>query len=106
MRAELFGLDQKVPPVRNQTLDFGEHPIRQLRVARCERNHDGFWIFAEQPEDELLERGPHTSSVKFNGDHFAGGVQLCIGLGVVMHGHLSRLLLRTAAERLLAPAAE
>ena len=95
-----------MPPVRNQVLDFGEHPIGQLRVARCERNHDGFWIFAEQPENELLERGPHTSSVKFNRYHFARGVQLGIRLCIVMHGHLSRLLLRTAAEGLLAPAAE
>jgi hypothetical protein len=95
-----------MPPVWNKALDFDEHPIRQLRVARCERNNDGFWIFAEQPEDELLERGPHASSVKFNRDHFAGGVQLGIGLCIVMHGHLSRLLLRTAAKRFLAPAAE
>jgi hypothetical protein len=46
-------------PVRDEALELGEHALRQFWIASGDRNHDRFWIFAEQLEYEFLKRRLH-----------------------------------------------
>jgi hypothetical protein len=95
---EIGGLYQEVPAIRDQTLNLGEHALRQFGIARSEGNDDRFWIFAEQPEDELLERCLHWRAdlVEFDCSGNAHRVQFGIRLSAVMHNHLARVFLGTA----------
>ena len=87
-----------MPAIRDQTLDLSEHALRQFGIARSEGNDDRFWIFAQQPEDELLERCLHWRAdlVEFDRSGNTRSVQFGIGLGAVMHNHLPRIFLGTA----------
>lgn len=92
-----------MPPIRHQALDLGEHAAGKLGIARSKGDDNRFRIFAEQTKDEFLERGPHL--MKFDRDHDARSVQRCIGLRIVLHCNLPRILLRAASERLFASTA-
>jgi hypothetical protein len=55
-----------MPPLRLERAHFFRHAPAQFRVARCERHHHGFGIFAEQTEEPSLEPLLHVSNLVFH----------------------------------------